>query len=44
MDLGETGWEAVDWIQRTEDRDQCAGTCEHYNEPSGSIKVEEFLD
>jgi hypothetical protein len=39
MDLGEIGWEYVDWIIGT-----VAGCCEHGNEPLGSIKRGKFLD
>jgi hypothetical protein len=41
-DLREIGFGDVDWIHWAEDR--VAGSCEHGNEPSGSIKCEEFLD
>jgi hypothetical protein len=44
MDLREIGFGDVDWIQWAQDRDQVAGSCEHGNEPSGSIKCGEFLD
>jgi hypothetical protein len=43
MDLGEIGFGDVDWIHWAQDR-QVAGSCEHGNEPSGSIKCGEFLD
>jgi len=35
MDLTETGWEGVDWMHLTQDRDR---SCEHGNEPSDSIQ------
>jgi len=41
MDLREIGWDVVDWLHLAEDR---AGSCEHDNELSGSIKGGEFLD
>jgi hypothetical protein len=44
MDLHEVGCGGRDWIELAQDRDQVAGTCECGNEPSGSIKCEEFLD
>jgi len=45
MDRRETGWESVDWMHRTYDRDQWrASFCEYGNETSGSIKREDFLD
>jgi hypothetical protein len=42
MDLREIGFGDVDvdWIHWA----QVAGSCEHDNEPSGSIKCGEFLD
>jgi hypothetical protein len=39
MDLRDTGWDYVDWIDVAQDRD----SCEHGNEPSGSIKCWKFL-
>jgi hypothetical protein len=36
MDLGEIGWEIVDWIHV--DQVQLAGSCEHSNELSGPLK------
>jgi hypothetical protein len=38
MHLREIGWDGMDWINLAEDRDQWEGSCEHGNEPSGSIK------
>jgi hypothetical protein len=32
------------WIHLAQDRDRWRGSCEHGNEPSGSIKGGEFLD
>jgi hypothetical protein len=43
MDLREMGYEGVDWIHLAQDRDQWWGSCEHDNEPSGSILSEQFL-
>jgi hypothetical protein len=37
IDVGDIGWEVVDWIYVAHYRDQCR-TSEHGNEPSGSIK------
>jgi hypothetical protein len=37
MDLREIGWEYVDWTGTS------GGSCEHGNEPTGSMKGEEFL-
>jgi hypothetical protein len=37
------GCEYMDWIELAQDR-QVAGTCECGNEPSGSIKCNEFLE
>jgi hypothetical protein len=44
MDLREIGWDGVDWIDLAEDMDQWRGSCEHGNEPSGSIKCWELLE
>jgi hypothetical protein len=41
MDLKETVWEGVDWIHVAQDTGQF-DSCEHGNEPSGSIKGGEF--
>jgi hypothetical protein len=38
------GWEAVDWIDLAQDKEQVADTCKCGNERSGSIKCGEFLD
>jgi hypothetical protein len=43
MDRREIGFGGVDWIHLAQDG-QVAGSCEHGNEPSGSIKCREFLD
>jgi hypothetical protein len=34
MDLRETGWDGMDWIDLAQDRDLVEGSCEHGNEPS----------
>jgi hypothetical protein len=40
MDLREIGLEGVNWMHLAQDRDQWQeGSCEHGNEPSGSIKM-----
>jgi hypothetical protein len=44
MDLREIGFGDVDWIHWAQDRDRVASSCEHGNEPSGSIKYGKFLD
>jgi hypothetical protein len=46
MDLRETECEIVDWIHLAQDRNQWGGggSCEHSNEPSGSIKGERNPD
>jgi hypothetical protein len=43
MDIGDIGWEGVNWIHLAQDG-PVAGPCEHGNEPSGSVEVREFLD
>jgi hypothetical protein len=43
MVLREAEWKGVDWIHLAQDRNQWQA-CKHGNEPSASIKVEEFLD
>jgi hypothetical protein len=42
MDLGEIGWGGMDWIDLAEDR-PVKGSCEHGNEPLGSIKSWEVI-
>jgi hypothetical protein len=42
MDLRVKGWEGVEWLHVTQDRDEW-WACEHGNEPSGSIKSGYFL-
>jgi hypothetical protein len=44
MVLREIGWECMDWIDLAEDSDQWRRSCEHGNEPSGSIKCWEILE
>jgi hypothetical protein len=41
-DLREIGWEILYWIYLAQDGGQWRA--EHGNEPSGSVKGEEFLD
>jgi hypothetical protein len=43
MDLKEIGCECVDRIDLAQDREM-VGSCEHGNEPSGSIKYWEIFD
>jgi hypothetical protein len=43
MDLGEIGWEVVDWTDLLK-IGTSVGVCEHGSEPSGSIKGGKFLD
>jgi hypothetical protein len=38
IDLRELGWDGIDWIDLAQDRDQWEGSCEHGDEPSGSLK------
>jgi hypothetical protein len=42
--LREIGFGDMDWIYMPLDRDWLAGSCEHGNEISGSIKGVGFLD
>jgi hypothetical protein len=44
MDLRKMRWGGMDWIDLTQYRDQWEGSCEHGNEPSGSIKCWGFLE
>jgi hypothetical protein len=44
VDFREIGFGDVDWIHLAQDRGQVAGSCEHDNESSVSIKCGEFLD
>jgi hypothetical protein len=34
----------MDWIDLAHDRDRWGGSCEHGNEPPGSIKCREILE
>jgi hypothetical protein len=43
MNLTEIGCDGLDWIDLAQDREQWR-TCEHGNEPSGSIKCWEALE
>jgi hypothetical protein len=43
MDLRETGWGGMDWINLAHDRDQWRTLCEHSTEPLGSIKCWEVV-
>jgi hypothetical protein len=38
MDLREIGWDSMDWIGLDSGSGPVEGSCEHGNEPSGSIK------
>jgi hypothetical protein len=38
IDLRETGWDGMDWIDLAQNRDQWRGSCEYGDEPSGSIR------
>jgi hypothetical protein len=44
MNLREIGWDGMDWIDLTQERDQWRGSCEHGNKSSGSIKCWEVLE
>jgi hypothetical protein len=43
MNFGEVGWGVMDWIYLAQDREQLEGSCEHDNEPLGSVKCCETL-
>jgi hypothetical protein len=43
LDFREVEWGNVDWIYLAQDREQVEGSCEHVNEPSGSIKCWEVF-
>jgi hypothetical protein len=38
MDLREIGWDGVDWIELTQDRDQWRALVDTGDETSGSLK------
>jgi hypothetical protein len=38
MDLRDIGWGGMNWIDLAQDRGPVEASCEHGNEPSGSIK------
>jgi hypothetical protein len=44
MDLGEVGWDGVDWIGLAQGRDRLESLCECGDEPPGSIKCWEVLE
>jgi hypothetical protein len=44
MDLEEIGGGSKNWIDLAEDRDRWEESCEHGNEPSGSIKYCEVFE
>jgi hypothetical protein len=44
MDHREIGWGGIDWIDLVQDMNQWRGSCEHGNEPSGSIKCWEIFE
>jgi hypothetical protein len=43
MDLRDLVLEGVDWVHLAQDIGPVVGSCEHDNEPSGSIKRGNFL-
>jgi hypothetical protein len=43
MYLRKIGWGGKDWIHLAQDNVQWQGSCEHGNEPLGSIKYWEIL-
>jgi hypothetical protein len=44
MELGEIGWDGIDWIDLAHDRDQWRALVNTGDEPSGSIKCWEALE
>jgi hypothetical protein len=45
MNLPEIGWGGMDWICLAQDREgPVEGSCEHGNEPLGSINCSEVLE
>jgi hypothetical protein len=44
IDLRETGWDGVDWVNLTQVRGPVEGSCEPGDEPSGSIKCWEVFE
>jgi hypothetical protein len=44
INLGEIGWDGVDWINMAQNRDQRRALVNTVVEPSGSIKCWEFLE
>jgi hypothetical protein len=40
----EIGWDGMDWIDLAEDRGPVEVSCEHGDEPSGSLKCWEILE
>jgi hypothetical protein len=42
--LREIGWEGMYWIDSGSGQGPVEGSCEHSNEPSGSIKCWEVLE
>jgi hypothetical protein len=43
MNLREMGWDGVDWVDLAQEG-PVEGSCEHGDEPSGSIKCWEVLE
>jgi hypothetical protein len=44
MDVREIGWSGVDWIDLAHLKRPVESSCEHGDEPSGSIKCWEILE
>jgi hypothetical protein len=44
VDLREIRWSSMDWIDLGHDRDPVEDSCEHDNEPSGSIRCSAILE
>jgi hypothetical protein len=44
MDFQDVGYGGMDWIELAQDRDRWRALVRCGNEPSGSIKLGEFLD
>jgi hypothetical protein len=42
-DLIEIGWDGVEWVNLAQNMELLGGSCEHGDEPLGSINADKFL-